>query len=148
MQTTGAAALQQPPTYGREYYRHEKHEKEEKREKHEKGTLSGAFTGGVILIVLGMAFYLSQLGYISATRWWAWFVVALGAVIIVQDLYYIGKGRRRGGGIIGGLVLLAVGYALATDIVTFWPLVLIAIGIGIIASAIIARSKSPVPATP
>jgi hypothetical protein len=123
----------------------EKHEKNEKGEKHEKGGMGGALIGGVVLIFLGVASYLSYYGYFGTGRWWAFLLVGLGIVLIVQDMYYIAKGARRGGGIIGGLILVTIGYSLFSDISYWWPLILVAIGVGIIALAILDRSRSPKP---
>ena len=125
--------------------KNEKTEKQEKGEKHEKGTMGGALIGGLVLIFLGLASYLSYYGYFNGTRWWALVLVALGILLIAMDLYYIAKGAKRGGGIIGGLILLTIGYALFADISNWWPLILVAIGLGIIASAVLARSHSPAP---
>lgn len=72
-------------------------------------------------------------------------MVALGIILIVSDLYYITKGARRGGGIIGGLILITIGYALYADISYWWPLILVAIGVGIIALAVLDRLRSPAP---
>jgi len=134
-----------PPLPPHAHEKSEKAEKEEKAEKHEKDTTSGALVGGLILIALGATFFASQYGYLGPSRWWALFIVLLGAIVMVQDLYYIGRGRKRGAGVIGGLVLMAIGYSLYVDVRSLWPLILIAIGVGIIANAILARSRSPSP---
>ncbi len=68
--------------------------------------MGGALIGGLVLIFLGVASYLSYYTNFNAGNWWALLLVALGAVLIVQDLYYIARGARRGGGIIGGLILV------------------------------------------
>jgi cation transport ATPase len=125
--------------------KNEKSEKQEKGEKHEKGAMGGALIGGLVLIFLGVASYLSFYPSFSGVRWWALVLMALGVLLIARDFYYIAKGSRRGGGIIGGLVLLTIGYALYANISNWWPLVLVAIGLGIIASAVLARSRSPAP---
>ncbi len=127
------------------YEKHEKAEKHEKGEKQEKGTLGGALIGGLVLIFLGVVFFLAHYFSFSASNWWALIFVVLGFFLVVNDLYYIAKGARRGAGIIGGLILLTIGYALYTNITYWWPLVLVAIGLGIIASAVLAHSGNPVP---
>jgi cation transport ATPase len=123
----------------------EKGEKREKGEKHEKGTMAGALIAGLILIFLGVASYLSYYGRLSEGHWWAFLLFALGVFFIGRDLYYAAKGARVGGGIIGGLILTTIGYALYAGISYWWPLLLMAIGIGIIVAAILARSRSPAP---
>ncbi len=125
--------------------KNEKAEKHEKGEKNEKGGMGGALIGGLVLIFLGVASYLSYYGYFNGSRWWALLLVALGVLLIAMDLYYIAKGLRRGGGIIGGLILVTIGYALFADITNWWPLILVAIGLGIIASAVLAKARSPAP---
>jgi hypothetical protein len=110
--------------------------------------MGGALIGGLVLIFLGLAFYLSYYGYFRSGRWWALILVALGIIIIIDDLYYFAKGARRGAGVIGGLILMTIGYALYADISHWWPLILVAIGIGIIASAMLARARNPAPKSP
>src|SRR5579875_768758 len=127
--TTQAPTPSQPPTpyYSRrEYRRHEKQEKNEKAEKGEKGrgpggSLIGPIVGGLILIWLGVTFYLQESGVISSSNWWAYFLVGIGVILI--GLTYISN------------------YSFGN----LWPLILVAIGVAVIASAYAGRRRSPAP---
>lgn len=139
-------------------YRHEKQEKREKgekQEKHEKGEkgekgrsgdVTGALVGGLILIWLGVTFYLQQIGTISSNNWWAYFLFGLGAILILQGVIIYARGRHGMGPIIGGAILMFLGVAFITNATTnLWPLILVIIGVAVIAGGITSRRRVPSP---
>ena len=70
----------------------EKHEKDEKGEKGEKGEKQGygflgPLIGGLILVFLGVAFWLELTGVLSARYMWSFFLLLIGFVIIIAALY-------------------------------------------------------------
>lgn len=67
----------------------EKGEKAEKTEKHEKGEYGfmGPLIGGLILILLGLGFYLRIALNVSSGAVWAIFFVIIGIVIIAAAVY-------------------------------------------------------------
>lgn len=67
----------------------EKREKGEKAEKHEKREFGfiGPLIGGLILIFLGLTFYLQLLGYRVWEIAWAFFLVTIGIIIIIGTIY-------------------------------------------------------------
>jgi len=150
-----------PPYYSRREYRdwrreQRRNEKQEKQEKHEKsekgekgagGTIIGPIIGGAILIWLGLSFYLQQINYFPSGNWWAFFVVGLGIIIILQGVLLYSRSRRPFfGPFIGGAVLVIVGLSfLYGSLSNFWPLILVVIGIAILASAFGARRRNPAP---
>jgi uncharacterized Zn finger protein (UPF0148 family) len=73
--------------------KHEKHEKSEKHEKHEYGFI-GPLIGGVILLFIGAALYLSAIHY-NAALLWALFFVLVGVLIIVASIYGVIMAGRR-----------------------------------------------------
>ena len=134
--------------------RHEKQEKGEKREKREKsekgekrGDRNGPVIGGLILIWLGVTFYLAQAGTVSWTNWWAYFLLGLGAIIIGQGVLRLAGGRGPYvGSFIGGAVLMLIGYASVQPLaVELWPLILMVIGAGVILSGVAGRRRVPKP---
>jgi hypothetical protein len=130
--------------------RHEKQEKQEKQEKNEKGRggdLTGAITGGLILIWLGLTFYLQENGYIASDNWWAYFLIGLGAILILQGVFrYATRRRPPVGSVIGGVFLILIGLAFIQGFsASLWPLILVAIGVAILLSALIGRQRRPVP---
>ena len=99
--------------------------------------LSG-MTGGLILIVLGILFLLAQQDYISWNNWWAYFLVGLGAIFILESLIRIIRSEPSGrytGKLIGGAVLLVIGASNAFGMVSWWPLILILIGVFLLFSS-------------
>lgn len=96
--------MQTPPpteTRSRQYRRNEKSEKGEKREKEEKGEKGGRgekgekqgygflgpLIGGLILIFLGVTFWLELAGVLSGAYVWSFFLLLVGIVIIIAALY-------------------------------------------------------------
>ena len=94
-----------PPATGPAYRRDEKtqeksekHEKDEKGEKHEKYEYGfmGPLIGGVILLFIGAALYLSATPGYDVRILWALFLVLIGVLIIVGGIYgVIIAGRRH-----------------------------------------------------
>jgi uncharacterized membrane protein YvbJ len=89
-------------------YRHEKREKEEKNErdrdeKREKGEkhekrgvgLIGPIIGGLVLIFLGLAYFLENTGVIERGVIWAFFLVAIGVIIIIGAFIGLSMAYRR-----------------------------------------------------
>lgn len=148
--TQGSA--QSPYYRRRREYRNEKYEKQEKHEKNEKGekgrggSIIGPVIGGLILIWLGLTFYLQQVGALPSENWWAYFVMGIGIIIILQGALLYSRHRRPiYGPFIGGAILFLVGFSFVYNVWSdFWPLIIVVIGIAILLSAI-ARSRTPAP---
>lgn len=95
---------------------------------------SGAFAGGA-LIVLGLAFLLNNFGLVPRGVFNLWPLLVMGA-----GVWLLGRAvvRRRGGGMTGGLLVLALGafwllnnYGVLGD-QFFLPIILIALGAGML----------------
>jgi len=95
-------------------------------------------TGGLILILLGVLFLLTEMDRISWADWWAYFLVGLGGIFLLEALLRAGsaEGRRGlGGRLVAGLILAIIGGAHLIGFEEWWPLVLIAVGIVVLVSA-------------
>lgn len=109
-----------------------KNQASERRGKHDPH--SGIF-GGLILILLGVLFLLATMDVISWGNWWAYLLLGLGAIFIIEFIVrsvtpayrHSQKGR-----LIVGTVLIIIGGAHILGMVSWWPLILIAVGIIII----------------
>jgi hypothetical protein len=127
----------------------EKDEKKEKGEKEEKsGDKTGALVGGLILIWLGISFYLVQAHYVDWDSWWPYLIIGIGVVLIAQAVVRYSTSRFKGaamGSLIGGAVLLIIGLAGVVGMEDWWPFVLIAIGVLVMFSGMRARAQSPRP---
>ncbi len=157
----GAAAATSPstpPTYGYGYEKREKHEKQEKQtrqsEKYEKreksGDRSGPIIGGGILILLGVIYYatITTPPLIIPGDFWAYFLLGLGILLIIQSVYRFATIHHRASGmgsLWAGIILAAIGIGGIAGGGNFWPIVLIAIGVLVIAAGVTSRSRAPRP---
>lgn len=99
-------------------------------------------TGGLILILLGVLFLMSEMDKVSWTDWWAYFLVGLGAIFIIEALLraFSVEGRRSAGGrLVAGLILAVIGGSHLIGLEEWWPLILIAVGVGVLISAFIKK---------
>jgi len=84
-------------------------------------------TGGLILILLGVLFFLAQENIISWDNWWKYFLIGLGGIFILEALIRISRSepsRRYAGKLIGGASVFGM--------VSWWPLILIVLGLFLI----------------
>jgi hypothetical protein len=99
-------------------------------------------TGGLILILLGVLFLFTEMDKISWTDWWAYFLVGLGGIFLLEALIRAlsAEGRRGiGGRLVAGLILLVIGGSQLIGFEEWWPLVLIAVGVGVLISAVFKK---------
>jgi len=148
----GAALREGRARYAREEKREkqekgEKREKGEKAEKHEKEARGVApIIGGVILIYLGITFYLVATNVVSWEDWWSYFLLGLGGILIVQALLISVLTKMRAYGfLIGGGVLCLIGASGILGIRDWWWLILVAIGLAMILSTLRERRRTPRP---
>ncbi|HVT43792.1 MAG TPA: DUF5668 domain-containing protein [Thermoanaerobaculia bacterium] len=103
-------------------------------------------TGGIILVVLGVAFLLHQIDFLriyDVWRFWPLILIALGLARIISPT----ERKSRGSGVwlvglgacflIGGFGLFGLSYG------TVWPLFLVFIGLSIVFESISHGSKKP-----
>jgi len=137
-------------------YRHEKEEKQEKDEKgrdekEEKGMeekwrrdpLSRVIFG-LIVITVGVLFLLASQDKIAWEDWWAYLLLVLGGIFIFEVLLRsVMPAYRRPvfGRLIAGLVLIAIGASNIYGLVSWWPLIIIGVGVFILFSAFFRHRK-------
>jgi hypothetical protein len=94
--------------------------------------------GGLVLILIGSIFLLAQMDRISWAHLWAYFLVGLGAILIVTGFLGIGRHGRgpTRGRFIGGVVLIVIGAANIIGLNVWWPYLLIVIGLVLVISAL------------
>jgi Ca2+/Na+ antiporter len=137
-------------------YRNEKEEKQEKEEKtrDEKEEKSqeekwrrdplGRVIFGLIVITLGVLFLLATQDKIAWEDWWAYFLLALGGIFILEVLIRsIMPAHRRPifGKLIAGVVLVAIGASNIYGVVSWWPLIIIGVGVVILFNALFRLRK-------
>ncbi len=92
-------------------------------------------TGGLILILLGVLFLLTQMDRISWADWWAYFLVGLGGILLVTGVAGLSGRRGIGGRMIAGAVLIVIGGAHLLGLNVWWPYLLIVLGAAMLISA-------------
>jgi cation transport ATPase len=120
-----------------EQTRHEKEEKA-KGEKWRHDPLSGVMAG-LIVISVGILFLLASQAKIDWSNWWAYFLLALGGIFILEVLLRsIMPAIRRPvfGKLIAGVVLIAIGASNIYGLVSWWPLLIIGVGVLILFNAL------------
>jgi hypothetical protein len=131
-----------PPEYKdwREQRREERHTRHEERWQRRSGRPYGWF-GGAILILLGVIFLLQNLGLPFLTNWWALFILipTFGAFAAAWNVYQENGRLTRGaaGSLAVGFLLtvLTVAFLLNLGTGVFWPILLIAGGVVVLATS-------------
>ncbi len=96
-------------------------------------------TGGLILILLGVLFLLTQADRISWADWWAYFLVGLGGIFLVTGIAGVGGRHGTGGRMIAGVILAVIGGAHLIGVSVWWPYLLIGLGAALLISALFRR---------
>jgi Ca2+/Na+ antiporter len=132
-------------------YRNEKEEKQEKEEKtrDEKNEKSqdekwkndplGRVIFGLIVIAVGILLFFANQEKITWDDWWKYLLLALGGIFLLEALIRsIMPAHRRPvfGKVIAGLVLIAVGFSNLYGFGTWWPLIIIGVGVVILFNAL------------
>jgi len=137
--------MQEEKEHRRHYIEHNEKEHEEHiGEKWQRDPFSAIFFG-LIVLTAGILFLLATQDYIYWGDWWAYFLLCLGAILIIETFvrWAAPAYRRPGAGrIIIGLVLIAIGAASITTKV-IWPWIIIIVGVAIIFFGLI-RARRPV----
>lgn len=117
---------------------------EEKGEKYRRDPFS-AILVGLIIIWIGALWFLRAKELLVSGEWWQWFLVGLGGIFILDRLIrYASPVYRRPmfGRILFGLILIAIGVSFIYGIETWWPLIVVMVGIAVIVYAI-HRARKP-----
>jgi len=104
---------------------------------HKHKPFSG-ITGGLTLILLGVIFLLANMKYVPWGEWWAYFLLGLGAILII-DAFIRSTTRKyrkqKKYKLIGGIILVIIGSSRIFGLGTWWPLILIVLGFYLIFSS-------------
>ena len=114
----------------------------QRRERREarRSNWGGAPIGAIILIVVGIVLLAQNFGFEPIHNWWALFLLIPAAGSIVAAVrHYRASGGQISGDVVGSLVSAAIFGGLCAAFLLdfgwsmFWPILLIAIGAGILA---------------
>jgi hypothetical protein len=123
-------------------------EKDEKDEKHEVQNEKSAIMGGLVVSWLGLSLLLQNAGLLEWTDFGGVFLLGLGLIIVFRGLWaYSQSGvfEHGFGYIVGGGFVSLIGAGIAFDLDEWWPVLLIALGVMIVARGFMARSENPLP---
>jgi hypothetical protein len=100
---------------------------------------------GLFLILIGGLFLIDNQGWLKEGTGWSYFALGLGAILVIGFFvrYFRTLVNRwsGAGGLAAGMALIFVGLAALYGFSEWWPLVLLAIGIGCLVKAILSRKN-------
>ena len=111
-------------------------------DRRDRGKMSenAAWIGGGLLILLGLIFLAENFGYPVPENWWAVFILLPGLFAFNTAWTIYRRNNRQvtasaRGALISGLILTALALALFFDFDfgRYWPVILIALGVAVIA---------------
>lgn len=100
----------------------------------------GGVVFGLMIVCLGLAFYLKYTGVIPASNWWAYMLAGFGGIWILGGLVRLFVPRwsyRALGMLIPGIIMGAIGMMFIAGSFQFWPLILVAAGLAVIVTVIV-----------
>jgi len=103
----------------------------------------GRISLGVIIIWLGLTRLLTNVGVIYNGDWWPYFIAGLGIILVIESFIKLTHPRYKApytGKLIVGLILLAIGSGGVSGLDRWWPLIVIAVGIGLV---VVTYSNKP-----
>lgn len=117
--------------------------REERRARRDQDPLRGLFWG-LVLIMVGVLFFVNQQSGIGWDTLWKYILIGLGAIFIIDGLAHYWRPAYRYdsyGRFIPGVILLFVGIAFLYNFNQWWPIILIAVGVVILISLLFRRSN-------
>lgn len=115
--------------------------RELRQERRGRDPLRGLFWG-LILILVGVLFFIDQQQGIGWDTLWKYLLIGLGAIFIIDGLAHLwipGFRDSQLGRFIPGVVLLFIGLAFLFNFSQWWPIILIAVGVIILLSFLFRR---------
>ena len=132
-------AASPPPEDWRELRRRDRHARRAARRAAmgAGGGWVGPSVGGLVILILGIGLLLQNVGYRLPERWWALLLLlpAVGSLVAALRVYRTtGASGDTIGALLGGAIFTVLALALffGVDWGIFWPIILIAVGGGIV----------------
>lgn len=125
--------------------RGERGEKDEKDEKWRRDPLSAIFFG-LLVVFVGLFLLLASLDVIRWDEWWAYLLLAIGAVFLIEAfIRYAMPAYRRPmfGRVLIGLILVAIGAGNIARLEEWWALVVVVVGVAILGYGIRRVTRPP-----
>ncbi len=102
-----------------------------------KSALSDIFAG-LIVLAIGLSFFLAANNIIPWDKWWSYLLTFLGVTFIFDAILRNLKLKERliGSRFVAGVIILCIGFAFVFALKNWWPLILIVVGVLIIIKGI------------
>lgn len=113
---------------------HPEKKEEGMEEKWHRDPFSAIFTG-LIIAMIGLFLFLAAQGYIGWGKWWAYFLLGLGGIFIIEVIVrsVIPEYRKPiFGKLVAGVVLICIGAGNIYGLREWWPLIIIVVGVAIL----------------
>jgi phosphatidylserine synthase len=107
------------------------------------GGISG-IGAGVFLTLLGILLFLASRGILAWDRWWQFLIIGIGIILLIDSLVRYQKDSAREiriGRLIVAIILIGVGIAFLVGNATWWPLVIIVVGVAVIIGGLLRRDR-------
>lgn len=117
--------------------------KEERRLKKQRNPYRGLFWG-LLLILLGVLFFIEERGWLGETEWWEALVIGLGAILIIESFIFFRNPVTRSytvGRLIPGAIILFIGLAFLFGFNSWWPLALVGTGSALFFSSWVVQKE-------
>ncbi|MBN1155532.1 hypothetical protein JXB12_11500 [candidate division KSB1 bacterium] len=115
-----------------------------KMSRHKQIDFIGRISFGVMIIWLGLTLFLMKIGLIYDGDWWSCLLVGLGIILLIESFIKMSDPKYKApftAKLLGGLVLVAIGSGGIYGLDRWWPLIIIAVGIGLVVTTYINRSQ-------
>jgi hypothetical protein len=116
----------------------------EYRRRHRRDLIS-VVLAGVFLVLLGVLLFLASQGILSWDTWWPYLIMGIGLILLIDSIIRYPKEGSAGfriGRLIAAIVLIGVGIVNLLGNVTWWPLVIVVIGVAIIVGALLRPRRN------
>jgi len=117
--------------------------KEERRLKRQRNPYRGLFWG-LLLILLGILFFIEERGWLGETEWWEALVIGLGTILIIESFIFFRNPVTRSytvGRLIPGAIILFIGLAFLFGFNSWWPLALVGTGSALFFSSWVVQKE-------
>jgi hypothetical protein len=114
--------------------------RQERRERRGRDPWRG-LVWGLLLILVGVLFFIGQQQGIGWDVLWKYLLIGLGAIFIIDGFIHLWGPEHDGslGRFIPGIVILFIGLAFLFNFSQWWPIILIAVGVIILISLVFRR---------
>jgi hypothetical protein len=90
---------------------------------------------------------LANQGILAWDKWWQFLIIGIGVIFLIDSLIRYQKDSAREiriGRLIAAIILIGVGIAFLVGNATWWPLIIILVGVAVIIGGLLRRGQNKV----